>query len=105
MRIGYGKKVRCSAAAALLALAGSASATTIYVNHAAAGTGSGASWTNAFTSLQQALAIANTGDQIWVAQGTYRPAAAGGDRALSFLLKTGVAIYGGFVGSETDLSQ
>ena len=36
----------------------------IYINHAAAGANNGVSWLNAFTSLQSALAVAASGDQI-----------------------------------------
>ncbi len=93
------------AAGLALACGSSASAKTIYVNATATGSGTGNSWANAYTGLQPALARANADDQIWVAQGTYRPASAGGDRAASFFLKTGVALYGGFAGGETLLEQ
>ena len=88
--------------------ASSAHAGTLYVNASAnTGANDGSSWSNAFQGsggLQSALAIAATGDQIWVAQGTYLPAS-NGDRAISFVLKSGVAIYGGFAGTETYLSR
>ena len=76
----------------------------IFVNDDATGANDGTSWTNAYISLQDALAVAVSGDQIWVAAGTYRPSTVG-DRNASFVLKDGVAIYGGFAGSETQLSQ
>lgn len=41
---------------------------------------------------------------IWVAQSTYYPTA-GADRSVSFVLKNGVKMYGGFEGTETDLEQ
>jgi parallel beta-helix repeat protein len=70
----------------------------------------GKSWANAFRTLQQALATAGvSGDQIWVAAGTYYPDEGNGatdnDRTSSFNLKNNVAIYGGFAGTETMLSQ
>ncbi len=54
--------------------------------------------------LQTALRFANSGDQIWVRQGVHKPATTA-DRNASFALKNGVAIYGGFAGTETALSQ
>ena len=48
-------------------------------------------------ALQDALAIAAVGDEIWVKAGVYTP---GAGRYDSFVLKNGVAIYGGFDGSE-----
>ena len=75
----------------------------IYVKWNAAG-GNGTSWADAYTDLQSALSAAVTGDQIWVAAGVYKPTATG-DRYQSFQMKNGVAIYGGFVGTETSRSQ
>jgi hypothetical protein len=53
------------------------------------------SWTTACT-LQHALATAVSGDQIWVRMGTYTPGAAGDARTVTFTLKNGVTLYGGF---------
>ena len=56
-------------------------------------------WADAFTTLQPALNAAGSGDQIWVAEGTYKPTVehgGSGDRYRSFQMKNGVAIYGGF---------
>jgi hypothetical protein len=63
----------------------------------------GTSWGTA-TTLQTALAIANAGDQIWVKEGTYQPTDTL-DRTATFELKQGVALYGGFAGTETSLTQ
>ena len=49
------------------------SQTTIYVNTSAGGSNNGTSWENAYTLLQSALDNAVSGDQIWVAAGTYYP--------------------------------
>jgi uncharacterized repeat protein (TIGR01451 family) len=77
-----------------------------------ASTKDGYSWATAFTDLQQALAIANPGNQIWVAKGTYTPTLKYPDeltntdpRTATFLIEDGVSIYGGFAGTETFLSQ
>ncbi|MEY3240170.1 MAG: hypothetical protein RIR11_1608 [Bacteroidota bacterium] len=77
--------------------------TTWFVQQTATGTNSGTSWSNAFTDLQTALSSANNGDAIWVAKGTYTPTSSN-DRTISFRMKNGVKIYGGFLGSETTLS-
>ncbi|HEX5840091.1 MAG TPA: hypothetical protein VFY26_19800, partial [Anaerolineales bacterium] len=70
-----------------------------YVKWDAAGANDGTSWTNGFTDLQLALAAASSGDEIWVATGVYKPTS-GTDRSVSFVLKNGVAVYGGFAGTE-----
>ena len=69
----------------------------------AAGNGC-ASWADACPDLQTALGQAVDGDEIWVAGGTYWPTTSG-DRAVTFQLKSGVALYGGFTGTETLRSE
>jgi hypothetical protein len=94
------------AAAVLLVLfnviAASAYATIWYVRPGA--TGNGTSWANASGSLQLIINGARSGDEVWVAGGTYKPTT-GTDRSISFRMKNGVAIYGGFNGTETLLGQ
>ncbi len=75
----------------------------IYVDQQASGANDGSSWSNAYTSLQQALQVAFTGDSVWVAQGTYLPDSA--NRSISFMLRPGVRMFGGFSGTETTLDQ
>ncbi|MFQ5572033.1 MAG: hypothetical protein ACE5G0_20340, partial [Rhodothermales bacterium] len=79
----------------------------VYVDADASGMNDGSSWTDAYPSLQDALAAALAGDEIWVVEGIYKPVAPAdsanvtdGDRTVSFELKNGVALYGGFVGTE-----
>ena len=74
------------------------------MNGSASGANDGSSWADAFTSLQTALAAAASGDEIWVAAGTYKPTATA-DRTVSFVLKNGVGIYGGFAGTEAARTQ
>lgn len=77
----------------------------IYVDlDAKLGTHNGTSWQNAYQKLPIALAKAKTGDQIWVAQGTYYPTTSD-DRSQSFQVAHGVTLYGGFKGTETSLKQ
>jgi hypothetical protein len=64
----------------------------------------GASWATAYPSLQTALAAAQSGDEIRVAAGTYKPTT-GMERTISFVMTAGVAIYGGFAGTETSRDQ
>ena len=68
----------------------------------ASGSNDGNSWENAFTDLQSAINTATSGDEIWVAAGTYTP---GTTREDSFQLKDGVTIYGAFAGTEDSLDQ
>ncbi|GEM_PF-969887 len=69
----------------------------VYVDQTATGGNTGASWTDAFVSLQSAILITTDGDTIRVADGTYKPTPTA-NRALSFVLRGGVAICGGFAG-------
>ena len=76
----------------------------LYVNVSAAGGNNGQSWNDAFSDLQTALQTAQTGDEVWVASGTYYPTSTT-DRNISFEPKSGVKLYGGFSGNETAVAQ
>ena len=80
----------------------------LYVSATASGANNGTSWTDAFGELRDALdGIGQCGGtiaEIWVAAGTYKPNA-GGDPTATFQLRPNLAIYGGFVGNETDVTQ
>ncbi len=71
---------------------------------AVGGAQNGQDWPNAYTDLQSALGAATAGDAIWVAEGVYYPTETS-DRTVSFALKQGVRLYGGFAGTETDPGQ
>lgn len=60
------------------------------------GTQTGTSWATAFSDFQAGINAAHAGDSVWVARGTYQPAA-----HASFSMKEGVKIFGGF--QNTDL--
>ncbi|WOK06112.1 LamG-like jellyroll fold domain-containing protein [Imperialibacter roseus] len=74
-----------------------------YVDVNAVGNNDGSTWTDAFTDLQSALAAAVDGTEIWVAAGNYYPS--GDDPSIPFVIPTGTSVYGGFNGTETNLSQ
>ncbi|NIA17189.1 MAG: S8 family serine peptidase, partial [Planctomycetes bacterium] len=80
----------------------------IYVNkNATVGSNTGMSWEDAYTNLQIAFerAGAGGGSQIWVAAGTYKPTTDPLDFTATFALIDGVALYGGFAGTETSRSR
>lgn len=79
----------------------------IYVDGEVDSSGDGASWAQAYTDLQIAIDNAQSGDEIWVKEGVYYPSReieGEGPRFRSFVLKSGIAIYGGFKGDETSLA-
>ncbi len=93
--------------AATLVAVSSASAAVRYVNVAATtGANDGTSWANAYQGpqgLKTAMDAAVSGDEIWVAAGTYK--AHPSTRTVSHVLKAGVSVYGGFVGTEASLVE
>ncbi len=74
-----------------------------YVNQIATGTGSGALWVNAYTDLQSALTNPRCGE-VWAAMGVYKPTS-GNANSVSFKLRSGVRVYGGFAGTESEREQ
>ena len=81
-----------------------------YVTVSGAGIQSGLDWANACdaTQLQSVINRSCSGTEIWVAAGTYKPTVeigGTGPRYMSFFLQEGVAVYGGFAGTETLRSQ
>jgi len=80
----------------------------IHVNAAAPPGGDGLSWATAWQSLDDALAVANPGNHVWVARGVYRPTVErvlGSPRTASFAPGPGVHMFGGFRGDELALSE
>jgi predicted outer membrane repeat protein len=90
--------------AALLAAGGTAAGRIIYVDDDANVGGDGQTWGTAYKHLQDGLAAASSGDEVWVAEGVYRPDEdrdhpdGTGERTASFQLKNGVAVSGGYAG-------
>jgi predicted outer membrane repeat protein len=91
-----------------VACTGEGVCTSIYVDADATGSGTGTSWTDAFTDLQDALANRASWpcavEEIWVAEGMYTPTDST-DREATFQLQDSLAIYGGFAGTETTLGE
>ena len=77
----------------------------IFVDDDASNGGNGDSWSTAYKFLQDAIATSQIGDEIWVAEGIYKPDQGvgqnWGDRNATFSLKNGVKIIGGFLGNES----
>ncbi|MCD7973285.1 MAG: right-handed parallel beta-helix repeat-containing protein [Candidatus Azobacteroides sp.] len=91
-----------------------------YVVPGGNGLKNGFSWDNASDNIQSMINISVVGDSVWVASGTYTPThTANGwsennptrintdpkDQNNSFVLKTGVKVFGGFVGGETEFRE
>ena len=76
----------------------------------------GLKWSTAFENLQAAIDLAQTGDEIWIAAGTYHPTkkiadvygfgaymtTPTGDRHRSFMIRNDIKIYGGFPAAASD---
>ena len=78
-----------------------------YVTQTATGNGSGGSWTNASSDLQLMIDQSSIGDEVRVAAGNYKPTRPDTNTAVitlnnrfnSFVMKSGVTVYGGYFGS------
>lgn len=91
-----------------LCVAGSVHAQKRFVRMGAPGPFTGTSWATAYNDLQTAINAATPGDSIFVARGNYFPsviAGSGTDRDKTFLLRDLVSIFGGFDGTEAQLSD
>lgn len=64
------------------------------------GTFNGTSWATAYSRVDQGLNAAVNGDSIWVAQGSYTAPS-----GTSYIMKEGVAVFGGFAKTDTVFSQ
>jgi parallel beta-helix repeat protein len=73
-------------------------AKTYYIKPNGSDANDGLSWENAKASIQDAVDISDSGDQIFAAQGTYNLTDA-------IYLRSGRNIYGGFAGTESSLAE
>lgn len=85
--------------------------TVYYVNGSVGSSGNGTSWATAFKTIQEGIDAAynslttpsSQNAQVWVKEGTYYVYINSTDNTIS--MKEGVQIYGGFIGTETNLTQ
>ncbi|MBT5708503.1 MAG: hypothetical protein HOI66_19475, partial [Verrucomicrobia bacterium] len=78
----------------------------IYVDSGVSSNGNGSSWATAKKTIGAALDIAVTGQQIWIAEGTYYPVSQSSTERGAFLsLPQGVSLIGGFAGDESSLNE
>ena len=87
-------------------------ATIRYVKPGGAGTRTGVSWATASGDLNAMLLASASGDEVWVASGTYFPTADVygitspiNPRNKTFFIPDGVKLYGGFDGTELQIQQ
>jgi hypothetical protein len=69
-----------------------------YVKPTSTGTGDGSSWANASGNIQTMLNVATSGDQVWIAGGTYLLTA-------TLEMEEGVDVFGGFYGNENNIND
>ena len=72
-----------------------------YVKSDASGSSNGSSWNNAYKDLQKAIDAVPAGSELWIAEGTYHPAA----KSKPYLIKKSLRLYGGFTGKESKLED
>jgi hypothetical protein len=96
----------------LIAFGGHLSATVYYVSPIGNNGAAGTSWSTAKQSVQNAINLASSGDEVWIRSGTYFPTqdytgntAPADNRDKTFYIPDGVKVYGGFDGTETQLYQ
>jgi predicted outer membrane repeat protein len=69
------------------------------VDKDATGNNNGASWADAYNVIQDAVDNATSGDELWIAGGTYHRRTVFDNEVIAMV--GGVNIFGGFVGTET----
>lgn len=85
-----------------LYIEGQWNANLILVDKNATGLNNGTTWNDAYTDLQTALTNFTSGKSIWVAAGVYKP---GNLRATTFSIPQNAQLFGGFTGTEMQLSE
>ncbi|OAQ39187.1 hypothetical protein A5893_11005 [Pedobacter psychrophilus] len=86
-------------------------ATVYYVKTTGSDAANGITWATAYKTVQKALEVAITNDEIWVASGNYVPtkniagATVANARDNTFYLTKNIKLYGGFAGTENNINQ
>ncbi len=74
----------------------------------------GLTWATAFNEVQDAIDQASSGDDVWVAKGKYMPTSYNPkgytsslvqNRTKTFIIRSGIDVYGGFAGNETSIDE
>ena len=94
------RHLRALAGAAVFVISGASHAAIRRVDGTVSLSGNGSTWPLAFKTIQEAVSVAGSGDEIWVADGTYKPA----NQGTSIDLKSGVNIKGGYIGNNGAIS-
>jgi len=76
----------------------------VYVDPSANGDNTGSSWANAVNTIASGISIAQDNGEVWVKSGTYKPSTLT-NRADFILIDRNISLYGGFNGTETNLSS
>jgi len=74
----------------------------IYVDAGVVDPNDGSSWNEAFDRLGDALDASSICDDIWVAEGTYKPTTNPNNHKAKFSIPRGRWVYGGFLGGEQE---
>lgn len=74
----------------------------VYVDANASGANNGSSWADAYTTIDAALTGAGPNSKIWVAKGVYKPSAQNTPLEIN---ATSISVFGGFDGTENQLSD
>jgi uncharacterized delta-60 repeat protein len=91
------RALACLASAAICLVVASGSFATVFVDTNASPGGDGDSWGTAYQTIQAGIDDADVAnEEVWVAKGTYSE---------SIAMRDGVAVYGRFAGTETQLLQ
>ena len=96
------RRLMAAVCALVVGLCAAGQGRVIYADDDATEVGDGSSWVDAFQNLQDAFAMATDGDEIRVAQGTYKPdqgtVVTPGDQTATFSLVNLVILKGGYAG-------